>query len=989
MDQKWTAKWIWIAGDARPRNYYLCARKVFAAPEERGRAVLHITADSRYRAYLNGEWLGDGPARSWRDLQQYDTYDITGALREGENVLAVLVQHFGQSTFHYEIGRGGLLAQVECRDAGSPAPAVLAATDASWRVRHNEAWERRTLRISCQMPFEEQYNANHEPGRWTEPEYDDSNWERAIELGPVGIAPWKHLEARTIPFLTREPVYPVMLSEMRLVNPPNIDSSFHLKPYLYPEDLTSNRRAIDAVAATVIMSPAAQDIILPPTQTVPGTVYLNGRELERVPAGPWHTPLHVAKGRLRKGDNLLTIRMCGHSHVFDVSLCGVTNKPVTLRSPSSRGAWMVFTGALRREGTPGAETPPLSRPIVPERDERLDRIARCASVDEIHHFLTEGTEVDYHDTAHTSVFNLTAWAVSAPGKPNVAQPEGCLTDQADVTTICPAAKGDTELLFDFGRELVGYVEFEVEAEEGTIFDGNMFEGIQENGRHYTLGNLNSFRYVASEGRQRFRSFWRRGFRYLALTLRNHAKPVKLRWVRCLLSTYPAVERGAFRCSDPLLTKIWEVGRYTLRMCSEDTFTDCPTYEQTYWVGDARNEALINYAAYGDEPLTARCVVLPVHSLQRSALTESQVPSGWQNVLTAWSLLWVLMVEEHYRWSGNRATLRQAYPGVIGNVRACRKMLDERGLLSIDAWNMFDWAPQDIAGRVVAHNQMLLAGALAAAERLATTLNRTGDARLCRQFRNDLVRAINKHLWDPKRKAYIDSIHDDGTPSTTVSQQTNTLALLYDVAGPEQAAQIARMPAKPPARTVKVGSPFAMFYVLEALAHLDRHKDLLGIIRDRWGAMIDAGATTFWETFPGWEGPWVSRSLCHAWSAAPTWFLSRYQLGVEPLEPGFARAAVRPVPVDLAWCTGAFPTPLGSIGVSWKKQRDAFRITVQPPEQIEVQIELPVPPAEFPVLRVDGMSARAAGVRASKAGGRWTVSVPKGRKVTVVAGRRKK
>jgi len=987
MDLQWKAKWIWTQGDPRPRNYHLCVRKTFPAPTERDRAVLHITADSRYRAYLNGEWLGDGPARSWRDLQQFDTYDVAGLLCDGQNALAILVHHFGESTFHYDIGRAGLLAQVQCSHAASSGSMeVIAATDSTWRTRHNEAFERRTLRISCQMPFEEHYNANHEPARWTQPDYDDSNWDTAIELGPVGMAPWKQLEPRTIPFLTREPVYPVNLPEMRLANPPNIDSSFHLKPYVYPSDRSSNPRIVDAVAATVIHSDSPQEIILLPAQAVNASaICLNGRELAVEASELWHAPVHVRKGRLRKGENLLTIRMASLSHVFDVSLCGVTAKPVTLRSPSGQGAWMVFTGAIHDGRAPAG---PESGTAGWERDAHLDDIARCASPEAIRHHLSEGTEVDFHDMADASVFNLTAWAVQAPGKLCVEGPECCLTDQADVATIeCPAG-GDTELLLDFGRELIGYIEFDVEAEAGTVLDGNMFEGIQDIGRHYTLGNLNSFRYVATGGRQRFRSFQRRGLRYLTLTLRNHTHPVKIHWVRCLLSTYPSVERGSFRCSDPMLTKIWETGRYTLRMCSEDTFTDCPTYEQTYWVGDARNEALVNYAAYGDEPLTARCVVLPVHSLQRSVLTESQVPSGWQNVLTAWSLLWVLMVEEHFQWSGNIRTLRQAYSGVIGNMRSCHRMLDKRGLLSIDAWNMFDWAPQDINSRVVAHNQMFLAGALASAERLATVLNRSGDARFCREMRSKLIRSINRHLWDDKRKAYVDSIHDDGTPSTTISQQTNSLAVLYGVAGRDRAEQIAKMTVRPPARAVKVGSPFAMFYILETLAHIGRHDELIGIVRDRWGAMIDAGATTFWETFPGWEGGWVSRSLCHAWSAAPTWFLSRYQLGVEPLEPGFAKAAVRPVPAGLEWCEGSFPTPHGSIGVSWKNERDAFSIAVEPPAEVETEIQLPVPPAEFPVLRVDGKSAQAAGTKASKAGNLWTIRAPRGRAVRVEARRKK-
>ena len=53
-----------------------------------------------------------------------------------------------------------------------------------------------------------------------------------------------------------------------------------------------------------------------------------------------------------------------------------------------------------------------------------------------------------------------------------------------------------------------------------------------------------------------------------------------------LATYPWTIQGAFRCSDPRLNQIWKMCVYTLPPCSGDTFTDCPTYEQTLWTGDA-------------------------------------------------------------------------------------------------------------------------------------------------------------------------------------------------------------------------------------------------------------------------------------------------------------------------------------------------------------------------------------------------------------------
>jgi hypothetical protein len=42
---------------------------------------------------------------------------------------------------------------------------------------------------------------------------------------------------------------------------------------------------------------------------------------------------------------------------------------------------------------------------------------------------------------------------------------------------------------------------------------------------------------------------------------------------------------------------------------EDTFVDCPAYEQVFWVGDSRNEALVNYYVFGALDIVKRCLRL--------------------------------------------------------------------------------------------------------------------------------------------------------------------------------------------------------------------------------------------------------------------------------------------------------------------------------------------------------------------------------------------
>ena len=116
----------------------------------------------------------------------------------------------------------------------------------------------------------------------------------------------------------------------------------------------------------------------------------------------------------------------------------------------------------------------------------------------------------------------------------------------------------------------------------------------------------------------------------------------------------------------------------------------------------------------------------------------------------------------------------------------------------------------------------------------------------------------------------------------------------------------------------------MHHVHRALIAAGRHDDLLDNIRRRWGAMLEAGATTIWEV---WH-PLVSQ--CHGWSTTPTFDLSTEVLGVAPLEPGFSRVRIAPQPVDLAWAKGVFPTVKGDMAVSWQRDDRSFRLEASLP-----------------------------------------------------------
>src|SRR6185312_473993 len=95
-------------------------------------------------------------------------------------------------------------------------------------------------------------------------------------------------------------------------------------------------------------------------------------------------------------------------------------------------------------------------------------------------------------------------------------------------------------------------------------------------------------------------------------------------------------------------------------------------------------------------------------------------------------------------------------------------------------------------------------------------------------------------------------------------------------------------------------------------------------RERFGPMLEQGATTLWESFA------PTASLCHGFSASPTYQLSRRMLGVAPAAPGFEAISVTPDLAGLDNAEGVVPTRHGDVTVRLARDGDGFVAQVQAP-----------------------------------------------------------
>ncbi|MBI3910040.1 MAG: family 78 glycoside hydrolase catalytic domain [Armatimonadetes bacterium] len=554
----------------------------------------------------------------------------------------------------------------------------------------------------------------------------------------------------------------------------------------------------------------------------------------------------------------------------------------------------------------------------------------------------------------------------------VSRPEAILRRGAGAT-VHTAPGADVSFLIDFGREVTGYPHFRVRgARGGEIIDMGYGEALDAPGGGFLppasgqIGRLDpdhggmhyADRFICRPGSQEFQTFDKRAFRYMQVDVRHAPEGIRLDDVGLLFSTYPVEYRGEFRCSDERLNQIWEMGRWTVQLNMEDGYTDCPHRERGQWWGDVRVEALINYYAFGDPLLMRKALRQKAQSQSEEGITWGVYPTSWEGGrLSDFTLIWIYSLWEYYWFTGDLSLARELYPNVR---RALDVFFEPRrsaaGLLAdLPYWVLIDWAGVDKRGEGAALNAFYI-HALEAARDLGRLVGDSAAADRYAALAEQVRTAFNRRFWDEAQGCYRDCFAD-GKLSDTVSEQTNSLAVLWDIADEGRRRRVLDRirPDYAAAPTVRAGSPYFSFYVLAALYRADRHEQALAYIRERWGRMLDWGATTCWEV---WE---PTNSLCHGWSAGPTHDLPAEFLGVKPLAAGWREFLVRPRMADLRWARGAVPTPWGEIHTRWQRAPHRIEMAVTVPPGTTAMVVVPTTGLRTPEVRVNGEVRRPRGV----------------------------
>ncbi|HJW89640.1 MAG TPA: hypothetical protein VJ436_03255 [Anaerolineales bacterium] len=869
---------IWTSLAAPQSNEVSLFRKQVSLPVVLEEVELHIFADTRYEVWVDGVWLGRGPARFSRKTHEYDIYPL-GSLAAGEHLIAVLVQwapniRRSESTTPY------LQAHLQGH-IGEGGPVVAGASGPDWKAVSSTAWNPRASLVHLWELIgpTELLDLRLLSANWMAPAYSDSGWGNAVvkdlstidylplvvprldpgvELSPdsfgvkrleiVGDLTGVKYRARSIPLLVEEQVPVTFLDAGEL-------SVSRRVGYLASNDLPNPVR-FSAGKKT----PFTLEIVTPENPSGAGgiRVLLDGNQLDWTPAGPTRPDVYLSSGALIEGKHSLHFLNLPHEgQTFAITTQNLTFQNFPFRQGLHAGQRLLL-----------AE--PSSNPAL--------------------------VNIVAEDSVGIVFNNLPAYTV-----------------------------------IDLGRTVHGRLVAEVIGSSGTVLDVGWDERLLAGtlrplpypGSLHRLWNQVDSWILDGKGRS-ITTIDARAGRYILIAAWG-AGPVELRNIRVNQESYPVEMVGEFYSSNPELEHIWQLGVNTLPGNLTDAYAD-PWRERGQWWGDAYVVDHAARVAYGDLRLLKRGLYFMAEAFD-AGRPNSLAPNGAGIHLMDYGMQWVYDLVEYFQLSGDFQVVEAYYPTVADFIDFLSEFENPAtGLLDLPKNQATDRAYLDTIagasryGQSTALNSVYYGTLLKAAE-LAELVGEAQTAAEWREKASAVRQAINVKLFMPDVQRYATTLYAGETIDPSVHAQAWPLA--YQVVPEGQVSQVAGalldlLSYNPEQPEVEI---FGTAWVLEALGRSGFVPEALNFLEVYYGHLLDSGAKTTWEVYNADLS--FTQALSHGWGASPTWFLTTYLLGARWLGPD--SWVVAPAFEGVQSVSGKIPLGAGVLHVRWEQASCAHRI----------------------------------------------------------------
>jgi len=396
------------------------------------------------------------------------------------------------------------------------------------------------------------------------------------------------------------------------------------------------------------------------------------------------------------------------------------------------------------------------------------------------------------------------------------------------------------------------------------FSPQLIEGTKPGGGLVIPGESDV--YDLPEGEVRIFDFhWKAG-RLLEIRCENGAAVLSKKFHR---TGYPYDYKVDFRVpGDPAMTKLLAMSRRTLEACSDDTYMDCPFYEQLQYISDVRVEALATYAVASDYRLIEKAIRFFSLSVRPDGELRCRYPVDdnpgyspavgdlYQPSIPSFMMFYISLVHDYALYGGQKELISEVLPATRKIIGYLKKFTDCHSLLHVPGWNFLDWLPHWKCG--VAPGCINGGGAslnlifIQALRDLADLESFCGDKTCAASLTAEagvLAQNVENVFFSQKKQLYWED-----ESRTYMSEHAQVLALLI-------LADRRVLPGLRREALDQCGIYFSL-YSLEAF-RLFGETTLFDRRKQKYLDFGKTDLTTLPECFPN---QWWERSECHAWSS---------------------------------------------------------------------------------------------------------------------------
>ncbi len=438
----------------------------------------------------------------------------------------------------------------------------------------------------------------------------------------------------------------------------------------------------------------------------------------------------------------------------------------------------------------------------------------------------------------------------------------------------------------------------------------------------------------------YRGFYMHSAGNLCVELENFSTERASIRVSFIETHYPVTEEAGTETSDEDLNLVLNTCKHTLKICRQTHHLDSPRHcEPLACTGDYYIESLMTLFSFGDMRLSKFDIIRTAVMLERN---DGRI------FHTTYSLIWVLMLWDIYMVTGDRTLLERCEKGLRLLLSRFEGYIGENGLVETPPDYMFvDWIyiddismhhPPKALGQSCLN--MFYFGALKAAEKIFSELNKPEDAAACAVKQSAVQDAINTLLFDAEKCMYFEGLNTpteehllgkwmpQNTDKRYYLKHSNILAACFGVCDPERGRDLVDkiMTDAIPGDY----QPYFTHFLLEAVYNLDlREKYTLNILA-RWKEPVKACEKGLVEGFVKPE-PTYAFDHSHAWGGTPLYALPKALMGLEILVPGMKKLRLSPNLLGLSFAQAELLTPYGKVVCL---QREGEPAEISAPNEVE-------------------------------------------------------